>query len=132
MIKVKVYYEDTDAGGVVYYANYLKYFERVRTEYFRQAGLDAGDLLKKGITFVVVRTEINYKRPAQLYDTLNITCSISEITGASFWVNYTITREDGTLIVTGRTKMACVSPQRKLLRLTDEMIVKLTRGNSIH
>ena len=124
-MKIKVYYEDTDAGGVVYYANYLKYFERARTEHFRESGLDAGELLKKGVNFIVVRTEIDYKKPAQLYDTLTVEASVSEISKASFWVDYAIKRGDGALIVTGRTKLACVSNKLKPLRLGDEMISKL-------
>ena len=126
MLEIKIYYEDTDAGGVVYYANYLRYFERARTEYLKECGLNIKELLHKGILFIVVRTEVDYKSPAELYDTIQVETRISEISKASFWIDYIIIRKrDGKTIVTGRTKMACISKDRKLLKIPMDIIEKL-------
>lgn len=77
----KIYYEDTDAQGVVYYANYLKFFERARTDYLRNLQVSQMQLAKdENIIFVVRRCEIDYFRPAKLDDTLNIDVQIKEIT----------------------------------------------------
>ncbi len=64
-MEIRIYYEDTDCGGVVYYANYLKYFERARTDYLEQRGLSVAQLMKEGTVFMVVHAEINYKSPAR-------------------------------------------------------------------
>ena len=126
MFEIKVYYEDTDAGGVVYYANYLRYFERARTEYLKEHGLEVKELLNKGILFVVARTEIDYKSPAQLYDTIQVETTITDVSKASFWIDYKITRKiDNKLLVNGRTKMACISKYKKLLRIPPEVFSHL-------
>ena len=81
---VRIYYEDTDAGGIVYYANYLKYAERARTEFLRHLGINQEEMLKKqGQGFVVRNCNINYKSPAKLDDALNITCKVTELKGVS-------------------------------------------------
>ncbi|MBQ2886653.1 MAG: tol-pal system-associated acyl-CoA thioesterase [Alphaproteobacteria bacterium] len=81
---IRVYYEDTDAGGIVYYANYLKFAERARTEYLRHIGFSQDELLKnQGVGFVVRECHIRYKTPAKLDDALNITCKVTEMKGAS-------------------------------------------------
>lgn len=81
---VRIYYEDTDAGGIVYYANYLKYAERARTEFLRHFGINQDDMLKnEGQGFVVRDCHISYKSPAKLDDTLNITCKVAEMKGVS-------------------------------------------------
>ena len=79
---IRVYYEDTDAGGIVYYANYLKFAERARTEYLRHLGINQEGMLKEqGIGFVVRDCHISYKSPAKLDDALNITCKVAELKG---------------------------------------------------
>ena len=81
---IRIYYEDTDAGGIVYYANYLKYAERARTEFLRHLGINQEEMLKNlSLGFVVRYCNINYKSPAKLDDALNITCKITELKGAS-------------------------------------------------
>ncbi len=80
---IKVYYEDTDAGGVVYYANYLKFFERARSEWFNSLGFDQADLLIKNIAFAVKRAEVDYIKPARLNDDLQVISCITEVTGVS-------------------------------------------------
>ncbi len=95
---IRIYYEDTDAGGIVYYANYLKYAERTRTEFLRHLGLNQQEMLKKqGIGFVVHNCSVHYKTPAMLDDTLNMTCKITELKGASLKMEQKLYRQD-TLI----------------------------------
>lgn len=80
---VKVYYEDTDAGGVVYYANYLKFFERARSEWLNTLGLDQALLLEKNIAFAVKKADVEYIKPARLNDDCVVLSQISEMRGAS-------------------------------------------------
>ena len=83
--KLKVFYEDTDAGGVVYYANYLKFFERARTEAIAEIGLSNKKLLKEnGILIIVKSCNIEYKKPAKLGDQIEIKSNIISISNTSF------------------------------------------------
>ena len=78
---IRVYYEDTDAAGIVYYANYLKFAERSRTEFLRRAGIDQSDLRQSaGLFFAVRRAEVEYLRPARLDDVLRVTTQLTELT----------------------------------------------------
>ena len=95
---IRIYYEDTDAGGIVYYANYLKYAERARTEYLRHLGLNQDTLLKEqGVGFVVRDCHISYKSPAKLDDALNITCKITDLKGVSLKMEQKLYRGDTIL-----------------------------------
>lgn len=95
---VRVYYEDTDAGGIVYYANYLKFAERARTEFLRHIGKNQDEMLKQqGLGFVVRECHINYKTPAKLDDALNVTCRVTELRGASLKMEQKIYRQDTVL-----------------------------------
>ncbi|MDD0823647.1 tol-pal system-associated acyl-CoA thioesterase [Mannheimia sp. AT1] len=80
---IRVYYEDTDAGGVVYHANYLNFFERARTEFLRQYNFSQQELFAKSFAFVVRRVEIDYKSPARLDDLLKVETVILEVKKAS-------------------------------------------------
>ena len=83
-LTVRVYYEDTDAGGVVYYANYLKYVERARTEYLRELGFEQINLLENyGMVFIVKSVEANYLSPAFLDDLIEVETVIEEVNHAS-------------------------------------------------
>jgi len=122
-MEIRIYYEDTDCGGVVYYANYLKYFERARTEFIRERGESLSDHMKKGIGFIVVRTEIDYKFPARYNDVIEVTTNVSEISKASFTMEYTVSKlEDGKLIASGLTKLACINKEGKPTRIPDSML----------
>ncbi len=126
---IKIYYEDTDCGGVVYYANYLKYFERGRTEHLEKRGISLAKLQKRGTLFTVVNASLEYKAPAQYGDSLIVETSIEKLRAASFVVLYKIVREsDGTLLVIGVTKMACVNDKMKPQELPPEVRDALTRG----
>lgn len=122
-MEIRVYYEDTDCGGVVYYANYLKYFERARTEFLRDRGQFLTDYMEKGIEFIVVRAEVDYRSPARYNDVLDITTTVSEIARASFIMEYTVLRkEDGKLLASGMTRLACINKNGKPVRIPDSML----------
>ncbi len=81
---VRVYYEDTDSGGVVYYANYLKFFERARTEFLRSLGFEQDRLLEReGVLFAVRSIQVDYRRPARFNDLLSVTCRVTGLKRAS-------------------------------------------------
>ena len=86
-IELRIYYEDTDAQGVVFYANYLKYFERARTEFLRKCGYLHNELLAKNIIFIVNKLDIHYKKPILLDQLIKIESSLSELKKASFSFN---------------------------------------------
>jgi len=96
---VKVYYEDTDAGGVVYYANYLKYLERARTEALASIGLSNLQLKNKFGTLIIVKScNIEYKKSAYLEDELNIRSFIKSVTKTSFLMNQFITKGENNIV----------------------------------
>ncbi len=105
----RVYWEDTDAGGVVYYANYLKFLERARTEWLRSLGISQIDLaVNHGVVFVVRRVEADYLKPARFDDALVITCRLLVTGRASLEIAQRVER-DGESLLTARVKAACVS-----------------------
>lgn len=94
---IRVYYEDTDAGGVVYHARYLHFFERARTEFLRQLGFSQQLLLSQSMAFVVKKMEIDYKKPAYLDDFLTVKSIISELKGAKIVFKQTLWRGEECL-----------------------------------
>jgi len=110
---VRVYWEDTDGGGVVYYANYLKFMERARTEWLRTLGHSQAELAERfGFVFAVVEVKVNYRRPARLDDELTVTCLPVPEGRASIRFKQVIVRktsgqEDETL-ADGEVRVACV------------------------
>ena len=109
---VRVYYEDTDAGGVVFYANYLKFFERARTEWLRACGVHQQDLVQSdGVVFVVKSSSIDYHAPARLDDELRITVAIEKQGRASVQFLQQAWRMNGNeplLLTTAQVKVVCV------------------------
>jgi acyl-CoA thioester hydrolase len=125
-MEIRVYYEDTDAAGVVYHANYLRYFERARTEYLRDRGLAVGELAARGYIFPVFRLEIDYRAPALHDDLLRIETSVLEVGKTSFTVGQQAIRAlDGKLLVDGKITLVCVGPQMKAKRLPEELLQAL-------
>ena len=107
--QVRVYYEDVDLGGVVYYANYLRYFERARSEWLRSLGVNQEQLAAvEGIGFVVVRAEIDYKIGARFDDELSISVVPVEMKRAWFWLEQEARLPDGRICAAARIKAACV------------------------
>lgn len=108
---VRVYYEDTDAGGIVYYANFLRYFERCRTEWLRALGIEQQRLREtEGLQFVVVNASIDYRRPARLDDCLTIRAEIAE-TARTYLVFEQQALRGDELLATAAVKVACLDAQ---------------------
>jgi len=106
--RARVYWEDTDGGGVVFYANYLKYMERARTEWLRSRGHAQSELAEKhGLVFAVVEVKLNYRKPARLDDQLDISCVPVPEGRASLRFQQTVRRGD-TVLVEGEVRVACV------------------------
>jgi acyl-CoA thioester hydrolase len=114
---VRIYWEDTDAGGVVFYANYLKFFERARTEWLRALGVGQQQMRRsEGSILVVVDTRVRYLQPARLDDELNITVTLAEAARATLTLAQAALR-GATLLADSRITLACVEvntfrPQR--------------------
>lgn len=106
-LPIRVYIEDTDAGGIVYYVNYLKYLERARTELMRTFGLERAAVSDAGWNFVVSDLSLSYKEPARLDDQLHATAVISAVGGATINFHQTVRRDD-TVLVAGDIQIACV------------------------
>ena len=124
---ITVYYEDTDAAGVVYYANYLKFAERARTEWLRSAGVNQSLLWQEhGLGFVVRRCEADYHLPARLDDRLTLESSLHEWHGTGMTMRQLVQRGDEVL-VTLLVRIACVSSQMKPVRLPKEIVAALSR-----
>ena len=101
---VRVYFEDTDAGGVVYHANYLRFAERARTEALRAMGLPHSEMMvRHGMIFVVRRAELDYQRPARLDDWLMIDTAAVSVRGASLGLRQTVRRDEETIAVVDLT-----------------------------
>ena len=111
---VRVYWEDTDAGGIVFYANYLKFFERARTEWLRSLGLQQGELrASTGGFFVVGETSVRYLRPARLDDELLVTARLVEAARASLIIAQQASlRRDSGLLCEGTIRIGWVDAQR--------------------
>ncbi len=117
-IKVKIYYEDTDAGGVVYYANYLRYMERARTEFLNEYGINVSEYHKRGNFFVVTHVDIRYKKPARLGEIIEVTTSVEEMRNASMTIKNKIMRE-GSLLVEAVLTFACIDADGRPKRLPE-------------
>ncbi|WP_062066316.1 tol-pal system-associated acyl-CoA thioesterase [Cellvibrio sp. OA-2007] len=106
-IPLRVYIEDTDAGGIVYYVNYLKYMERSRTEFLRSLGYDKPAILEGGLLLVVHAAQINYRRPARLDDQLQVTAEIEKLARTYTEFKQQVWRGD-ELLCEGVIRIACV------------------------
>ena len=106
-LPIRVYIEDTDAGGIVYYVNYLRYLERARTELMRTFGLERAAVADAGWNFVVSDVSLSYKEPARLDDQLHATAVISAVGGATINFHQKVRRADAVLVA-GDIQIACV------------------------
>ncbi len=130
-MEVRIYYEDTDCGGVVYYGNYLKYFERARTQYLEERGFSVAGLMRDGTVFVVVHAEVEYRSPARYGDTLVIDTVISDMTAASFTFSHVVReRESRRVVVEGFARLAATGGNGKVKRLDKTMVDVLQLGLS--
>lgn len=124
---IRVYYEDTDAAGIVYYANYLKFAERARTEALRLCGFEQSDLLREEqIGFVVRRCTVDFLKPASLDDLLTIETRLTDISKVSVKMHQEVRRGAETLVML-EVKLAVVGTGMKLAKLPDKVQKAMTK-----
>ncbi len=128
VLPLRVYYEDTDAGGVVYHANYLKYMERGRSDMIRSLGISQEEMLKflepGDIKFVVIRSEVDYVKPAKLDDEITVHTNVSKLGKASLVMEQEIRRSDEVL-AKGIIKVAALNEENKPARLPKKILEKI-------
>ena len=123
--QLRVYIEDTDAGGIVYYVNYLKFMERARTEFMRSLGYGTGYIFSSDLMFVVRDVAVTYNLPARLDVELEVTASVVQVRGAALVFRQTMRRRDD-LLAQGDVTVACVDRSSvKPRRLPTEMATQL-------
>lgn len=129
-IRVKIYYEDTDCGGVVYYANYLRYFERARTEFLESRGVSLRALMEEGIYFVVAEATLRYMAPGRYGDVLTVETFVERTGPASIIFGHAVRREEtGARLVEARVKLGCVGNDMKPLRLRKDVMKAVTASS---
>ncbi|MCL1078566.1 tol-pal system-associated acyl-CoA thioesterase [Parashewanella spongiae] len=106
---VTVYYEDTDAGGVVYHSNYLNFFERARTEWMKNIGISQTNLLTENVAFVVKHCEVDFKIAARFEQCLKVVSKITEMKRASMTFHQALVDDDGKLYCEATIVVACVN-----------------------
>lgn len=126
MWETRIYYGDTDAGGVVYYANYLNYFEKSWFEYLAARGLSLADYEKEDIYFIVKRVEIDYHSWARYGEVIQVETEVSEVAKASFTFHHRVTLKNrGRLIAEGYNQMVCITKEGRPRRLPPEFLQRL-------
>ena len=124
-MKIRIHYHHTDCGGVVYYANYLKFLEEARWEFLEARKVYIKELRERGVGFVVARQEIDYKAPAIYGDMLVTDTWLSKISRASLEFGYDVKKEDGTLVVSAKTVLVFVDDKFKPTAIPDDVREKL-------
>jgi acyl-CoA thioester hydrolase len=121
--KVRIYYEDTDCGNVVYYANYLKYCERARTEFLESSGISMKQLIEDGIFFVVAEASLKYHSPGRYGDILAIDTVVERAGPASITFRHDIRRDaTGEKLVDAAVRLGCVNDRMKPLRMRQDIV----------
>jgi len=127
---VRIYYEDTDMQGIVYYANYLKYLERARTEFLREKGFEQDQLIEQqAVAFAVRSVQMDYIKPAKFNDELIVTTQVQQLKRVSLVFQQTIIRpaDDNAIINSATIKVACLDAHSmKIKPIPTEMIEQLT------
>ena len=122
--KVKVYYEDTDSGGIVYYANYLKFLERARTEALFSIGFSNKKISEQFNSLIIVKScNIEYKKSANLEDELTIRSFVKSVTKTSFFMNQEITRKD-EVITEAKVHLVFINKEGKPLKIPEDIYSK--------
>jgi len=129
---VRVYYEDTDLGGVVYYANYLKFMERARTEWLRAFGFEQDELLARdGVLFAVRSVQIDFLKPARFNDSLQVTVALTRPGRASITVHQRVQRGD-LVLCEGVVKIACLDAKTFTpCAMPEAIATRLTMGGAV-
>jgi acyl-CoA thioester hydrolase len=123
VLKIRIYYEDTDCGGVVYYANYLRYVERARTEFLESKGVGLKKLMDEGVYFVVAEAALKYLSPGRYGDILAIETIVDRVGPASIVFRHAIRRDLGNeKLVEATVKLGCVGRDMKPLRLRKNVL----------
>jgi acyl-CoA thioester hydrolase len=130
-LPIRIYWEDTDAAGIVFYANYLKFFERARTEWLRSFGLEQERLrAETGIAFVVTETSLRYFVPARLDDIIEVSVHVERLGQASLIVTQQAQREDH-LLAEGTIRVGCVDLGTfRPRRIPDEILMKILKDDT--
>jgi acyl-CoA thioester hydrolase len=132
ILKVRIYYEDTDCGGVVYYANYLRYVERARTEFLEARGVSLRALMDDGIYFVVAEAALKYLSPGRYGDILAIETHVDRSGPASIVFGHVISRDrTGERLVEATVKLGCVGQDMKPLRLRQNIMDAVTKADEV-
>ena len=130
---VRVYYEDTDSGGVVYYANYLRFMERARTEWMRSLGFEQDRLLtEQGILFAVRSASIDFLRPARFNDRLNVTVDMQHLGRASLTLEQSVLRHGDSAgpLCTSTVKIACLEAAKfRPQPIPDPILKEIVNGD---
>lgn len=124
-MKKKIYYHDTDCGGVVYYSNYLKFLEEARTEFFSDKGLSIKELAEQGTMFIVARQEIDYKLPAFYGDILDVAAAVNNISAVRIDFDHEI-KKDNQIVAKAKTIMVCVDKTLKPKSIPEEVRKKIS------
>ena len=127
MTRIKIYYHHTDCGGIVYYANYLKFLEEARTEFLESRGILIKELAGKGTLFVVAGQQIKYKHAAFYGDVLSISASLLAIGAAKLEFSNEMKNQDGKTIALAKTVMVCVGRDFKPMSIPEDVRGKLTK-----
>lgn len=128
--EIRVIYGDTDQMGVVYYANYLRYFEASRNEFIRAKGMRYRDFeAEYRLALPVVEAHVSYRQPARYDDLVAVEISLAEVRRASARFEYRLVR-DGELLATGHTVHACVDLDGKVQRMPPELLARLSAGET--
>lgn len=122
---LRIYYEDTDLAGIVYYANYLKFIERARSEWVRDLGIDQVALKSDGLVFAVRRVEADYLRPAKFDDMLDVATDVQKITGSRIVLTQDVTR-DTDLLFSSVVTLVCLAETGKPARLPADIRAKIS------
>ncbi len=120
----RIYYHDTDCGGVVYYANYLKYFEEARTEFFAAQEVNLSKVAEEGFLFAVQSVEVSYKRPARYGQIVEVTTKITKARSASLFFLQTVELED-TCLVLANTKIVCINKDFKAAAIPESILSRI-------
>jgi acyl-CoA thioester hydrolase len=123
-LPVRIYYEDTDFSGIVYHANYLRYFERGRSDFFRMVGISHTELARADTAFAIIRMELDFKRSAKVDDALVVRTTYDRVKGARLFVSQRITRGDD-LIAQAAGEAVCITLDGRPRKPTAEMLARL-------
>lgn len=108
-MKKTIFYHDTDCGNVVYYANYLKFFEEARTLHMAEKGFSVPALMQRGLYFVVARQEVEYKFPVRYGDEIDVSTQVTEVSDIKIVFEHVIKNQNGRLCTKGKTTLVCVN-----------------------